>query len=117
MPGLLPVPGVCGEERAGPAPRALPTGVPVFLGYALQGAIGAPAPLRRAADFAEAFGPPAPSFLAVAVAAFFRNGGELCHVIRLDDAAPAPAAGARRRPAAPGGRGAGLGGGAGSLPA
>jgi phage tail sheath protein FI len=92
MSGLATVPGVYREERADLPPRALPTGVPVVLGYARDGTVGVPAPVRRLADLAAAFGPPADGYLAAAVAAFFRNGGERCHVIRLDDDVSAPAA-------------------------
>jgi phage tail sheath protein FI len=87
--GLQTVPGVFREERTDLPRRALATGVPVILGYASGGAVGAPAPLRRLADLAAAFGPPARGYLAGAVAAFFRNGGERCYVVRLDDGAPA----------------------------
>ena len=79
------VPGVRREEIAESLPRALPTGVPVLLGYATDGQAGVPVALRRLADLAATFGEPAPGYLAGAVAAFFRNGGERCHVIRLDD--------------------------------
>ena len=92
MAGLPTVPGVYREERADLPPPALPTGVPVFLGYAADGPVGVPAPVRRPADLAAAFGTPARGYLATAVAAFFRNGGDRCYVIRLDDDAPATTA-------------------------
>lgn len=91
MPAAPAVPGVRREDFAAPAPPGLRTGVPAFLGHALGGPLGEPVELARAADFPVAFaGAPGDGFLAAAVGAFFRNGGERCVVVRLDDG-PSPA--------------------------
>jgi uncharacterized protein len=92
MSGLLTVPGVRREDVAALPPRTLPTGVPAMLGYAAAGPVGEAIALRRSAELPRAFGEPGRGYLAAAVAAFFRNGGERCYVIRLDDGPPAPAA-------------------------
>ena len=95
MSGLLIVPGLRREDVAPPPPRTLPTGVPVMLGYATNGPVEAAVAVRRREDLARIFGEPARGYLTAAVGAFFANGGERCHVIRLQDAAAAPAALAR----------------------
>jgi hypothetical protein len=77
-------PGVRREAFAAPAPAGLRTGVPAFLGLAAAGRVNEPVELVRGADFPAHFGAsPAGGCLAAAVSAFFRNGGERCHVVRL----------------------------------
>jgi uncharacterized protein len=81
------VPGLRREDAAPPALPRLRTGVPAFLGYALGGPVDEPVELARWADFGVRFGgAPADGYLAAAVAAFFRNGGERCVVVRLAEA-------------------------------
>jgi len=81
------VPGVQRVEMF-PAPSApLATGVPLFLGLAAQGPVGVPQRLDRWPQFSELFGgSPELGSLAAAVQGFFANGGEVCHVVRLDEA-------------------------------
>ncbi|MEU8243914.1 phage tail sheath subtilisin-like domain-containing protein [Actinoplanes missouriensis] len=55
-----------------------------FAGAAVRGPVGVPLRLSAAAEFDDAFGPPAAdSFLADAVHGFFANGGETCWVVRV----------------------------------
>lgn len=80
-------PGVRREELAPPVPPGLLTAVPAFLGHAVKGPLAEPVELVRPADFA-LYGAPVPGgYLAAAVDAFFRNGGERCVVVRTEDAA------------------------------
>jgi hypothetical protein len=86
------VPGLYREDFVAPVPPALRTGVPAFLGYAGPGPAGEPVELARAADFGARFpASPADGYLAGAVGAFFRNGGERCWVVALGEAEGAPA--------------------------
>jgi phage tail sheath protein FI len=81
-------PGVYPQDVFPPPGPSLLTGVPAFLGYAVQGPVGDPQPLTLWPQFQTQFGAPrADGFLAYAVRGFFENGGLLCYVIRLDDAA------------------------------
>ncbi|HEX2090911.1 MAG TPA: MFS transporter [Longimicrobiaceae bacterium] len=55
--------------------------------FAGAGPVDEPVELERWADFHPLFGAaPAGGYLAAAVSAFFRNGGERCRVVRLDPA-------------------------------
>jgi phage tail sheath protein FI len=88
-------PGVYPQDVFPPPAPTLLTGVPAFLGYASQGPVGQPQPLTLWPQFQTQFGAPRPDgFLAYAVRGFFENGGLLCYVVRLDDAAT-PLAGLR----------------------
>jgi hypothetical protein len=82
-------PGVYLEEVVAARPPALRTGVPAFVGMAAAGPVLEPVELSRWSGFEAAFGPaagqPEGGFLAHAVRGFFQNGGELCHVVRLED--------------------------------
>lgn len=81
-------PGLRREELAPPVPPGLLTAVPAFLGHAGEGPLAEPVELARPADFADRFGVPVlGGYLAAAVDAFFRNGGQRCVVVRMDDAA------------------------------
>jgi phage tail sheath protein FI len=81
-------PGVRREELSAPARPGLRTGVPAFIGLAADGPFAEPVELVRRADFAGAFGGPVTGgYLGAAVNAFFRNGGERCVVVRMDEAA------------------------------
>jgi phage tail sheath protein FI len=81
-------PGLRREEFAPIVPPGLLTGVPAFLGHAAAGPVAEPVELVRPADFGPRFGAPVPAgYLAAAVDAFFRNGGERCVVVRTEDAA------------------------------
>lgn len=81
-------PGLRREELAPAVAPGLPTAVPAFLGHAADGPLAQPVELVRPADFAPRFGAPVPGgFLAAAVDAFFRNGGERCVVVRTEDGA------------------------------
>jgi phage tail sheath protein FI len=83
-----PAPGLAREEFPARDRPGLRTAVPAFLGHAAAGPLNEPVELVRWADFGPRFGPaPAGGYLAAAVSAFFRNGGERCRVVRLDDAA------------------------------
>jgi uncharacterized protein len=86
--GLLTTPGVRRSELGAAPVAPLATGVPVLLGYCREGPLETPAALLRAADFAATFGAPGDGYLGAAVAAFFRNGGERCAVVRLADEPP-----------------------------
>jgi hypothetical protein len=79
-------PGVYREFFA-TAPRpGFRTGVPAFLGLAAAGPVGEPVELTGPADFQRVFGArPAGGLLAPAVHGFFRVGGALCVVVRLED--------------------------------
>jgi hypothetical protein len=79
-------PGVYRTDAVVPTPAALATGVPAFLGLATAGAPAVPVALRAAGDFAAHFGAsPAAGCLGAAVDGFFVNGGEVCHVVRVDE--------------------------------
>src|SRR5689334_658381 len=86
----LRIPGVYIQERRTRATRALPTGVPVFLGLITD---GAPMPAGTAAD-ADGYGPTLllhkteflggeAAYLASAVNGFFDNGGGYCYVVAI----------------------------------
>jgi phage tail sheath protein FI len=78
-------PGIYPEEVYPEPPPTFYTGVPAFLGLALQGPFSAPEPLSFWAQFAETFGGYLEhGYLAYAVRGFFENGGRLCYVLRLD---------------------------------
>jgi phage tail sheath protein FI len=89
----LRAPGVALQFDAPPPVVALPTGVPVFLGYSQDGPMLTPVALRLREQIAQTFtgsmGPspatgfPQGGFLAEAAAAFFENGGTYCYVVRL----------------------------------
>ena len=80
-------PGLAREHFSAPPRPGLRTGIPAFLGFAADGPVEAPVELVGAADFHPRFGAPLTGgYLAAAVGAFFRNGGERCRVVRLDDA-------------------------------
>jgi len=88
-------PGVYPQDVFPPPAPSLLTGVPAFLGYASQGPVRQPQSLTLWPQFQAQFGAPRPDgFLAYAVRGFFENGGLLCYVVRLDDAAT-PLAGLR----------------------
>ena len=79
-------PGVYGAEEVRAPGPALPTGVPVFLGYAARGAPRTAVPLTLWEEFEIRFGEPlATGYLADAVRGFFDNGGTLSYVVRLRD--------------------------------
>lgn len=80
-------PGVYREDVF-PAPAVeLLTGVPAFIGFAVQGPANTPQRLTVWAQFENAFGPPLPDgYLASAVRGFFENGGSVCYVVRLNQA-------------------------------
>ncbi|HEX6904113.1 MAG TPA: phage tail sheath subtilisin-like domain-containing protein [Thermoanaerobaculia bacterium] len=79
-------PGVYREDAFQPRPAELPTGVPVFLGFAEGGKHNQPERLTARRHFADVFGQ-ATRWLAVAVEGFFANEGEECFVVRLDETA------------------------------
>lgn len=98
---LSGVPGVYVQERNARAARALPTGVPVFIGLLAQ----MPADSPPGADF---YGPVAlhhktefrgvaASYLAQAVNGFFDNGGDYCYVVAIKIDAQTDPAGAEHR--------------------
>ncbi|MCP2031706.1 phage tail sheath protein FI [Okibacterium sp. HSC-33S16] len=79
------------DDPRGPIVR-LPTAVAAFLGWTLAGPVNTPTVLTSWTEFATAFGPvEANSNLAAAVQGYFLNGGTRCHVVRVDDSAPAAA--------------------------
>ena len=86
-------PGVYREDIFLEPAAGLRTGVPLFLGYAGERAepanrvpVNTAKPLTLWLQFEQHFGSAlADSYLASAVAGFFRNGGDLCYVVRLDD--------------------------------
>lgn len=74
-------PGVYREDVYVRPVAALPTGVPGFVGFGqAKGGTAGPVLLHRAEELSERFEPPADSYLAVAVAGFFANGGVRCYV-------------------------------------
>lgn len=78
------VPGVYKQDVYPDLPSGLYTGVPAFMGFAVQGP-DEPYMLRLGAQFEEVFGAPySNGHLACAVRGFFENGGSLCYVLRLD---------------------------------
>lgn len=88
-------PGVYREDVfLTPSPE-LRTGVPAFLGYAASRSpaqaiqeANMPQRLTRWPQFEDFFGPSlADGYLGHAVRGFFENEGQLCYVVRLDDAA------------------------------
>ena len=90
------VPGVYRQDVLARPPSSLLTGVPVFLGQAVQGEVDSPLRLTLWPEFETEFGPvQGDRYLAHAVRGFFENGGLVCHVVRLDDDAP-PVAALRR---------------------
>lgn len=87
---LSGVPGVYIQERRARSVRALPTGVPVFIGLLEQ---TAPVPADTPQD-AASYGPVvlhhkteflggAPWYLADAINGFFDNGGDYCYVVAI----------------------------------
>jgi hypothetical protein len=97
------VPGVFIRERRAPQARALPTGVPVFIGL-LTPTARMPAGTPASTDF---YGPVAlhhkqeflggaAAYLGFAVDGFFDNGGDYCYVVAIK-AAPATGAAAAAR--------------------
>jgi Bacteriophage tail sheath protein len=90
------VPGVYRQDVFARPPSSLLTGVPVFLGQAVQGEVDSPLRLTLWPEFEAEFGPvQGDRYLAHAVRGFFENGGLVCHVVRLEDDAP-PVAALRR---------------------
>jgi phage tail sheath protein FI len=90
------VPGVYRQDVLARPPSSLLTGVPVFLGQAVQGEVDSPLRLTLWPEFEAEFGPvQGDRYLGHAVRGFFENGGLVCHVVRLDDDAP-PVAALRR---------------------
>src|ERR1044071_8014046 len=90
MDPVLRIPGVYVQERRPRATRALPTGVPVFLGLITEEAA---MPEGTAPD-ADMYGPTlllhkteflggAAAYLADAVNGFFDNGGGYCYVLAI----------------------------------
>lgn len=90
MTGPSPsTPGVHREDRTVAAVAGPVTGVPVFLGYAVQGPIGTPQPVDLWDQFVSVYGAGRPGFLGAAVRGFFGAGGTRCHVLALaPDRAP-----------------------------
>ncbi|GAM10183.1 phage tail sheath protein [Geobacter sp. OR-1] len=90
MPGqIYRTPGVYIHELAVAPARELRTGVPLFIGYAADGAAREPLAVSRWDEFRLAFGEPAPDrYLGYSVRGFFANGGTLCHVCAIDRGAP-----------------------------
>ncbi|MFB9334585.1 phage tail sheath family protein [Actinoplanes octamycinicus] len=77
------------EDRTVAAVAGPVTGVPVFLGYAVQGPIGTPQPVDLWDQFVSVYGAGRPGFLGAAVRGFFGAGGTRCHVLALaPDRAP-----------------------------
>ncbi len=78
------LPGVYRQDVF-PAPQpVLLTGVPIFLGYTVQGEANAPHLLTVWPQFDQLFGPPVPGgYLWQAVRGFFENEGLLCYVLPL----------------------------------
>ncbi|MGQ0778515.1 MAG: phage tail sheath family protein [Pseudonocardiales bacterium] len=70
-----------------PAPSFL-TGVPAFLGRAVEG-LYTPQRLTLWPQFEPIFGGPSSGFLPQAVRGFFENDGLLCYVVRLEEAGSA----------------------------
>ena len=70
-----------------PEPSAeMRTGVPVLLGYAETSQVNSIQTLTLWPQFIESLGQPLPGgYLAFAVHGFFANGGQLCHVVRLNE--------------------------------
>ncbi|MFL6292693.1 MAG: phage tail sheath family protein [Thermoanaerobaculia bacterium] len=84
-------PGVYREDVFPARRAALPTGVPAFLGYTLQGQVNEPVRLTLFSQLAEKLGAPVTGrYLAAAVEGFFLNGGRECLVVPLDAAAGNP---------------------------
>lgn len=82
-------PGVYIHEVVVATEAELPSGVPLFIGYAGDGVARGLTEVSQWERFAALFGTPAPgSFLAYAVRGFFANGGTLCYVLCLDRAEP-----------------------------
>ncbi len=88
-------PGIRWVNEYPAPPSELRTGTPAFLGYAPSGSLDSPAALTEWAQFPARFGSAMPGCLADAVRSFFKNGGELCYVVRLDPALDAAQALAR----------------------
>jgi uncharacterized protein len=83
-------PGLYHEDVLIPPPPALQTGVPVFFGYTAPGASLAPNTPQNLNDLAQfpayCGADASSSYLGAAVRGFFRAGGTLCYVVRLDEA-------------------------------
>ena len=90
------LPGFRFETKAPPLAESLPRmDVAVFVGFAASGPLHTPVALESEAQFDSLFGADAPlgwdlergeqvyAYLAPAVRAFFRNGGQRCWVIRV----------------------------------
>jgi len=90
------LPGFRFETKAPPLAESLPRmDVAVFIGFAASGPLQTPVALESEAQFDSLFGADAPlgwdlergeqvyAYLAPAVRAFFRNGGQRCWVIRV----------------------------------
>jgi hypothetical protein len=90
------LPGFRFEVQPPPLTEVLPRmDVPVFVGFAASGPLDTPVPVEDIALFEEIFGRDAPlawdpergetvsAYLAPAVRAFFRNGGQRCWIVRV----------------------------------
>ena len=83
-------PGIYREDVFPALGTQLRTGVPAFLGVAVEGPINSPQALTLQPQFAQHYGAPLPhGYLAAAVRGFFENNGSLCYVVRLNQAADA----------------------------
>ncbi len=81
------LPGLYREDVFSTPDPALLTGVPLFLGYAAQGPINQPQVISLWSQFENHFGHPndvGHGYLPYAVRGFFKNGGLVCYVIRLE---------------------------------
>jgi hypothetical protein len=94
MPSTYQVPGVYRQDVFIAPARALPTGVPGFVGFAdptagvpAVQAFNIPVALHRIASFNERFIPNPLGYLGDAVAGFFANGGVSCYVVAADASA------------------------------
>ena len=88
MPLTLRTPGVYKEDLVPTAAVALPTGVPVFLGFATEGEVNVPQRVTMWSQFVEKY--TAKGELAYAVRGFFDNGGSVCYVLRLENTTAPP---------------------------
>ena len=89
-------PGVYIDEYAPAAPiEGVSTSVAAFIGIAERGPIGQPTLVTSLDAFTETFGGPVdgptPSYLALGVEGFFRNGGTLAFITRVGTSVPAHA--------------------------
>jgi uncharacterized protein len=89
MPAFsLTTPGVYRQDIFPTARPDLPTGVPVFLGWAAQRPKRAWHRLTLWTEFEQRFGQYPAGHLASAVHGFFSNGGQICYVVCLSGTLP-----------------------------